>query len=222
MGQGVFSTERMVEAVDEVSGEKIYQKFYEDESGTPRREFLLESEYKALSPEEQQSCRQYFEYSGQPMEGMIRTMWQFGRSLATMDQDKLKELWNDPYKRALFKTAIWDEFLLGLIGMFITFCFGSGLDVDKPLNASKVYQACKDVGPSMQYMYNVLTGSQQDATIQGIIYNMTQIPASISSAKRLYKSSIDVFTGKNNPLQLITKNFGAARDFDPVIADLFK
>ena len=220
MKGGTYNTEMLKEQIDSVTGEKIYQHFYEDEEGAPHRDFLLESEYNALSEEDKAKCRQYYEYTGMPMEGMLQSSWSFTRALFTMDGEELKALWEDPTKRTMLKLMLHDQFLMMLAGFLITFIFGRGLDADKPLNPFEVRKLAKQAGPATSFAYNVLAGSVEDAQFQNLMTNFSNKPPFIVAAQRLGTSSWDLLTGDSNLVHWATKNFGAVRDFEGLAAQL--
>lgn len=219
MHEGIYNIATLEQQFDD-NGNPLYVKYYEDEDGTPHKDFLLESEYNNLNDEEKTTCRLYYDYSGMPMQGMLQESWNVYKSLLSMDQEKINEIWSDPTTRAMFKLQLHDMWLMALMSLLVTFIFGSAMDVDKPLDPSKVYSAVKKTGPINNLTYNVITGAMADSQLPNIINAFTDRPPVASALSRFATSTMNVITGDASIAGWATRNIGAIRDFQGLADNL--
>lgn len=59
------------------------------------------------------------------MEGILYSLWDFGKALVHWDTAELKKLWANPTKKANFKIFLWDmiwmHILMAIVGSLILY-----------------------------------------------------------------------------------------------------
>lgn len=225
MTGGVYSTETIVQQKD-ADGRNLYELIrydHTDENGNPigmpHRDILTEDEYNALSEEEKVNARLYFDYEGIPMEGMLGEQLQFVKSLVTLDTKGFSELWHDPIRRGYFLLGCHDMWLMVLMGILVNFIFGNIYDIekkDKQLYATTVRRQIRDVDPTGQLLYNVLTGSFLDTQLPQILGQFTDRPPVITAATKFGQSTLKLFEGESSLPYWTTQNWGMFRDFQGI------
>ena len=221
MSAGVHNTDLLKQQFDPETGEELYQVITYDEENNPHRKIKRKSE---LTEEEVNSnnARLYYDYEGIPMNGLLWETGHFTKALLTFDQEKINEIWNNPTERGYLLLALHDQFIMGLLTLLVTFLTGEFADVDKPLDASKVRAAIRNMGPAEQLAYNVVWGSLQDSQFHNIIGNFAQSPPLWNQLSKFGVSSWQVITGKHTVPYLFTNNIGAIRNFQGLVLNAEK
>ena len=105
---------------------------------------------------------------------------------------------DDPTSRAMLQLAFHDTFIMGFLGLLVTFIFGSAFDLDNPASRSEVRKALRDMGPIENLSYNVIAGSIDDFQLTNILGSFANKPALLTSAQKMVATSMNVITGKAN------------------------
>ena len=113
----------------------------------------------------------------------------------------------------MLQLALHDTFLMGFLGLLVTFIFGSAFDLDNPASKNEVRKALRDMGPIENLTYNVIAGSIDDFQLTNILGSFANRPALLTSAQKLAVTSMNVITGKANMVYWATQNFGLIKDF---------
>ena len=216
MPKGVHNTELLKQQFDVETGEELYQVITYDEDNNPHRKIKRKSE---LTEDEINSnnARLYFDYDGIPMNGILWETGKFVKSILTWDQETLNQIWKDPVERGYLLLGLHDEFIMMLLALIVTFITGEFADVDEPLNAQKVRNAVKRMGPAEQLAYNVIWGSTQDSQFQNILGQFAQNPPLITQLQRFATSNWQVITGQHSVPYIFTNNVGMIRNFNGLV-----
>lgn len=219
MHEGIYNTAQLIQQFDD-NGNPLYVRFYEDETGAAHKEILLENEYEALSEEEKEKARLYYDYSGLPMEGMLQESFKVYKAILSMDSEKIKEIWSDPTTRAMFKLQIHDLWFMAAMTFILTLIAGNLFDANDPLSKESVRRAAKKIGPLQSFAYDVITGSMADSQLPNILNSFTDRPPVVTALQRFGTSSWKVITGDANIGYWMTRNIGALRDFEGLVSDI--
>lgn len=225
MTGGVYNTETIQQQKDPF-GNNLYELIrYDDYDkdgkpiGMPHRDILSESEYNELSEEDKRNAKLYFDYSGIPMEGMIQEQLSFGKYLMSLDEEGLKDLWNDPIRRGYFLLGMHDWWIMMLMSFLTTFVLGNIFNIEKKdgeLYTKTVVKQVRDIDPGSQLLYNVLVGSMADSQLPNLVSSFTDKPPVIGAVSKFATSSFKLMTGDSNLGYYLTQNLGIARDFQGI------
>lgn len=215
----VYNIEFLKQQYDPVTGEKLYEVYKfpnDDTTGMPERIIYRESELASLSEEERNAAKPYFEWEGQPMEGLFYSSWRFVKALVSMDQKKLEEIWNDPHEKAQLILAFNDLILMALLNLIITGIFAAALGSD---DYDSVWSDAKKAGPLASMSYSVLVGMTEDGPVHKIIGRMISDvnPPIITSMQKLGKSCWGVITGDSSLAYALTRNIGMLSDLQGLV-----
>lgn len=210
MPQGVHNTELLTQQFDPETHEELYQIIEWDEDKRPHRNIVKKSD---LTEEQAKTATLYYDYEGIPLNGLLQESWRFLKDVATMNQEDLNEMWNDPTHRGLLMLALHDQFVMMLMTLLVTFLTGTLADVDEPLNEAKVRSAVRNRGPIDQLTYNVIWGSLQDSQFHNILGNFAQNPPMVTQISKFLKSSWQVIAGDHDLPYALTQNVGMIRNF---------
>ena len=221
MSAGMHNTELLKQQFDPQNGEELYQVIEYDDEKQPHRKIKRKSE---LTQEEIDSnnARLYYDYEGIPMNGLLWESAHFVKTVLTWDQEELDRIWNDPVERGYLLLALHDQFIMMLLTLLVTFITGEFADVDEPLNAQKVRNAVKMMGPTEQLAYNVVWGSLKDSQFQNILGNFAQNPPVVTQVQRFVTSNWQVITRKHTIPYAFTSNIGAIRNFQGLVLNAEK
>ena len=124
------------------------------------------------------------EWQGRFMEGILYSMWDFTKTLCTLDFKKLKELWSVPVKRCNFKLfmhdMVWMSILMALMSALILNNDDVELNAGEWAAASAVYTSFSD-GPITSIMSSMFGDLN---------------PSMITQSKELVSNVGDAITGK--------------------------
>lgn len=212
MHEGKYNIAELKQQFDD-QGNEMYVRYYYDSENLPHKDILLKNEYEVLSEEEKQTCRLFYDYEGLPMQGMLQESFNFLKNVLTWNTEDLKRMLDDPTSRAMLQLAFHDTFIMGFLGLLVTFIFGSAFDLDNPASKNEVRKALRDMGPIENLTYNVIAGSIDDFQLTNILGSFANRPALLTSAQKMVATSMNVITGKANMVYWATQNFGLIRDF---------
>ena len=226
MPAGIYNTSTLKQQFDPITKEELYQTISYDSEGKPIRNIVRKSQV-TKDMIDKGDARLYYDYEGIPMEGLFQETLKFGKTIATMDFKKFKELWDNPTDRGFFLLALHDQFLMALLMFLATFVFGNIVDAENPWNIAEVSRKIRDYGPIEQLAYNVLEGSTVDAQFigmaggnNGILQSMAANPPLLTAIKRFSSTNMKMIQGKQSLAYTASQNFGAIRTFQGVIKKL--
>ena len=220
MHEGKYNIATLNQQYDK-NGKPLYIRFYEDDNGIAHKDIILESEFNALSKEEKEKCRLYFDYDQMPFQGMLQASLKFAKAVLTWNQEDINKMWSNPTTRAMLKLCFNDMWVTLFMLMIVNTIFGQSADVENPgVNWEKVRLAMRDKGPMENLAYAVLTGAMQDSQLNNILGQFGQDPPLISNAQRLIKSTTNLMFGKSNIAYWVTQNVGMFRDFQGIAKTL--
>ena len=219
MKEGLVNMEHLKQQYDPITKEKLYEIIVypnNDLSNMPSREIIKESDLKSRTEEEQKAARPYIEWTGQPMEGMIYSMWTFAKAIKNMDQEKLKELWNNPHDRGLLLIGLSDMFICALFGVLIRALFGAAVGSEEWKDINK---DVRNSGYLQSFSYSVLTGFANDGPPTAIVKSMLSDmnPPLITNLHQFVDSCTNVITGSQSITYALTRNIGLLSDLSGVV-----
>jgi hypothetical protein len=91
MPAGIYNTSTLKQQFDPITKEELYQTISYDSEGKPIRNIVRKSQV-TQDMIEKGEARLYYDYEGIPMEGLFQETLKFGKTIATMDFKKFKEL----------------------------------------------------------------------------------------------------------------------------------
>lgn len=219
MKEGVYNIESLKQQYDPINKEKLYEIIvYPDGDLTnmPHREIVNETELKNRTEEEQKNARPYIEWTGQPMEGMLHSMWTFAKAVKNLDQEKLKELWNNPHDRGLLLIGLSDMFICALFGVLVKTLFGAAVGSEEWEDINK---DVKSSGYLASFSYSVLRGFAADGPPTAIVSSMLadMNPPLITNLHQFVDSCTNVITGSQSLTYAMTRNVGLLSDLSGVV-----
>lgn len=202
---GTYNREKLKQQYDSETGEELYIVTTfpnEDGTGYPIRKLKTKSQ---VTQEEWDSgnVQNFIDWEGEPMEGVFYTMWSGINAIRHLSMDELKEIWNDPVKKANLGIFVHDMIVMMILGLIIKALFGE--DTIKDI---------KNQNWITQWSYAVALGSTEDGNIFNIVDAMfgDLNPPMVTSLKRLANTTAGVITGDDTLGEFFTSNIGATRE----------
>lgn len=172
-----------------------YVRIYEfDENGIPSVRIDLETNVK-----EGDKWEPYIEWQGRFMEGMLYSIFDFGKKLYKLDYKGLQELWRNDTKRANFYLFLNDMIFMSILMWIIKACW---LSEDNEL------------GPIGHMFGTAMYTSFSDGPIHQVATSMfgDLNPPAWGIMKNIFSNTSDMITGDKNVFEAATGTFGMLGD----------
>ena len=223
MKEGVYNIESLKQQYDPVTNEKLYEIIIYAEDGMPSREIIKESDLKKRSREEQERARPYIEWTGQPMEGMAWSMWNFVKKIKDFNtpegQAELRRIWDDPDERGRLIIGCSDMFICALFGLLIKALYGAAVGSEEWGDINK---DVRNSGYLTSLSYSVFTGFAKDGPPSAVVKSMLgdMNPPLATNLSQFVTSCANVVTGKQSFTYALTRNVGLLSDFSGIVKQI--
>lgn len=215
MAPGIYNTELLEWETDPITGKHLYKVLEGWDENRP--EISIVSEDKLENIEQllkEGKIEPLYVWKGMPMEGILRSYIDFFKQIKSLNWEGVKEILNNPMKKANLMLGLHDCVWASLMILLITGLFGLLLDGEWTTDTSKVARSARKAGWGHSFAFNIAYGSFTDFPIWSSIQSMLGDwnPPAWTSAKRLVENTGAVILGNKTLFQAVTNTVGAAAD----------
>ena len=187
------------EDIYDIDGVQLVRVYTFNEDGIPSVEIKRKTDVS-----ETDHYEPYKEWKGRYMEGMLYTLWDFGKSVLTWDQEQMKEAWKHPTKRANMIMTLWDFGFMSLMMWLIRLLFYS------------------DDSPELGALGSLGVGALYTSFSDGPIWSITTSmfgdlnPPMYSTLKSIWSNTCATLSGKKGAFESAVNTFGVLKPLKDV------